>query len=456
MSVLRGSPYNLAWGSTVKATVVAINAVGSSPASANGGTAVIITTPDPPNPLNNNAVVTSSSVIGMTWVAPAVNGGTPVIDYRVSWDQGGSTFVQLASGITSTAYTTSVTLVANSVYKFKVESRNSFGYSTSSTNEVAITAKTTAAVAPTAPLTLANNAAVTASGTVGLTWLAPLSNGGVPILDYKISAKTGGAAYSTLGTSASTSYTALGLTAGAVYTFKVSARNSVGSGPDSSEVDITAAAIPNVPAAPTTTVNTNVSVTISWVAPSNGGSAITTYSVKIRQSDGSTYTKESANCNVSTTSCTVPISVLQASPYNLVWGSKVFATVSATNAVGSSVDSSASSGITTILTNPDPPSSLANNPAATSLTNIGITWTAPTVNGGTPVIDYRVSWDQGGLTFVVLASNIIATAYVTTATLTANKVYKFKVESRNAFGFSSSFSNEASIKAAAAVVPTAP
>jgi hypothetical protein len=51
-------------------------------------------------------------------------------------------------------------------------------------------------------------------------------------------------------------------------------------------------------------------VTISWVAPSNGGSAITAYTVAIRQSDGITYTTESANCNVSSTSCTVPISVL--------------------------------------------------------------------------------------------------------------------------------------------------
>jgi len=64
-------------------------------------------------------------------------------------------------------------------------------------------------------------------------------------------------------------------------------------GPDSSETTIRAAAIPGVPATPTTVVNTNVSVTISWTAPSNGGSAITSYTVNIRQSDGSTFTTES-------------------------------------------------------------------------------------------------------------------------------------------------------------------
>ena len=223
-------------------------------------------------------------------------------------------------------------------------------------------------------------------------------------------------------------------------------------GADSSEVAIRAAAIPNVPAAPTTAVNTNVSVTISWTAPSNGGSAITSYTVKIRQSDGTTYTTESANCNVSTTSCTVPISVLQASPYNLPWGSSVWATVLATNVVGSSAPSSAGYGAT-ILTNPDPPTSLANNAVITSASVIGMTWTAPTVVGGTPVIDYRVSWDQGTSTYTVLASGITTLSYSTTATLTANTVYKFKVESRNSYGYSA-FSNEVSIRAAS--LPSAP
>jgi len=64
-----------------------------------------------------------------------------------------------------------------------------------------------------------------------------------------------------------TYYTASSLTADVVYTFKVNARNLVGLGADSSEVAIRAAAVPVAPAAPTTAVNSNVSVTISWTAP---------------------------------------------------------------------------------------------------------------------------------------------------------------------------------------------
>jgi len=167
--------------------------------------------------------------------------------------------------------------------------------------------------------------------------MVPSTNGGSPVIDYQISYKTGATSYAVLATGiTTTSYIASSLTPDVIYTLKVAARNLVGLSSDSTEVTIRAAAVPSTPAAPTTVVNTNVSVTISWAAPVNGGSAITSYTVKIRQADEHSFTTESANCNVSTTSCTVPISILQASPYNLVWGSSIWATVIATNIVGSS------------------------------------------------------------------------------------------------------------------------
>jgi len=83
-----------------------------------------------------------------------------------------------------------------------------------------------------------------------------------------------------------------------------------------------------------------------------------------------------------------------------------------------------------------------------------MTWTAPTVIGGSPIIEYRISWDQGINNYILLEYGITGTSYTTTAALVANTVYKFKVESRNAFGFSLTTSNEVSIRAAA--VPSAP
>ena len=161
----------------------------------------------------------------------------------------------------------------------KGSSKNAFGFSTTYSNEVSIRA----ASRPTAPQSLTNNAAVTESGIVGLTWSAVASTGGSPVIDYQISYKPAGGSYSVLATGVTTtSYTASSLTADVIYTFKVTARNLVGLGADSSELSVRAAAKPGVPAAPATTVNTNVSVTISWVAPSNGGSAIIDYIVAIR------------------------------------------------------------------------------------------------------------------------------------------------------------------------------
>ncbi len=166
ISVLQASPYNHAWGASIFATVLARNIVGSSNASISGNGAIITTNPNPPTSLANNAAVTSSSLIALTWVAPTIDGGSAIIDYRVSWDQGTSNYVILVQGVTTAYYSTTATLTANTIYKFKVESRNAFGHSTSFSNEVSIRA----ASVPTAPQSLVNNVAVTASGTIGFTW----------------------------------------------------------------------------------------------------------------------------------------------------------------------------------------------------------------------------------------------------------------------------------------------
>ncbi len=92
-------------------------------------------------------------------------------------------------------------------------------------------------------------------------------------------------------------------------------------------MDIRASGGPSAPAKPETSVNTNISVTITWIAPDYNGSPITGYIVAIRQNDGVTYTTESVNCSGLSTKCTVPISVLLAAPYYLPWGASIYAVV---------------------------------------------------------------------------------------------------------------------------------
>jgi hypothetical protein len=101
-----------------------------------------------------------------------------------------------------------------------------------------------------------------------------------------------------------------------------------------------------VPAAPTSAIS-GTDVTITWVAPTDGGSAITGYTVAIQQSDANFAT---AICNVVSITCTtictcsVTIASLQAAPYSIVAGGSVFAKVLATNSSGNSVYSSSGNG----------------------------------------------------------------------------------------------------------------
>jgi hypothetical protein len=180
---LLAAPFSLPWGSSVYAKIIATNLVSSSAASDLGNGAIILTNPDAPLQLQNVPATTNASRIGLSWVTGSANGGTAVIDYRISWDQGTNNYIVLASNIGTTSYTTLAALSANTVYKFKVEARNSFGFSLNYSNEVSIRA----ASIPSAPLNLANNAAITASGIVGLIWSSGSSNGGSPIIDYQIS-----------------------------------------------------------------------------------------------------------------------------------------------------------------------------------------------------------------------------------------------------------------------------
>jgi hypothetical protein len=104
---------------------------------------------------------------------------------------------------------------------------------------------------------------------------------------------------------------------------KIIAKNTIGDSAASPAGNgaVIMATVPSTPAAPTTTVSGS-NVLITWTAPADGGSAITGYIVEILQSDGTTYTAYTS-CIGTATSCEIAISVLKASPYNLVVGSNI-------------------------------------------------------------------------------------------------------------------------------------
>jgi hypothetical protein len=132
-------------------------------------------------------------------------------------------------------------------------------------------------------------------------------------------------------------------------------------------------------------------------------------------------------------SCVVDVANLITTPFSLPWGSSVYANIVAQNVKGYSTQSNAGNGAI-IVTIPDPPINLAENEAQRSYSSLGITWSEAAQNGGTDVIDYRVSWAVEGNAFEVLLTTIQPELRV--VALTPGTTYQFKVESRNEYGYS--------------------
>jgi hypothetical protein len=130
---------------------------------------------------------------------------------------------------------------------------------------------------PDAPVSLTENTAVRSSTDNGLTWSVGSHDGGLSVIDYRINKKEQGGAYSVIATGVTTtSYTVTSLTLGITYEFTVEARNSLGYSLESDSVIIFHATAPDIPSAPTTT-NSGTNIVISWTAPSENGSVITSY-----------------------------------------------------------------------------------------------------------------------------------------------------------------------------------
>lgn len=187
-------------------------------------------------------------------------------------------------------------------------------------------------------------------------------------MDYKIWYDQGTNIYKELVVVTETSYTAEGLTPGNTYKIKLQSRNSVGYSPFSNEISILASQVPSQPEAPSTITSGYENVIVIFTAPYNGGSPVSSYKITLRQSDGVTFSEELTYCDgsdsviKSSKRCEIPFTVFKAEPFNLDWGSSIYAKVSATNIMGESQTSSSGNGAV-ITRIPDPPINLMSDAA---------------------------------------------------------------------------------------------
>jgi hypothetical protein len=113
-------------------------------------------------------------------------------------------------------------------------------------------------------------------------------------------------------------------------------------------------------------------------------------------------------------------------PYEIPWGSEVFASIIAMNDYGPSEASEPGNGAV-IITYPDIPTDLAEDYSQRTATTVTVTWLEGAANGGSTVIDYRLTYDAAsGTSFVILENNILDTQFLV-PDLTPGLVYKFKI-----------------------------
>ena len=188
------------------------------------------TAPDAPTGVSAQA---GDGAATLTWTTPANTGGSPITSYRITPHAGATTLTPVDTG-SATAGAQVTGLTNGTAYTFTVAATNAVGTGADSAASAPVTPRAGAA-APGAPTAVTGHAG---DGSVALTWTAPSDGGGAAISSYRITPYTGTTAQTAVDTgSASTSATVPGLTNGTAYTFKVAARNSAGTGPDSGASD---------------------------------------------------------------------------------------------------------------------------------------------------------------------------------------------------------------------------
>lgn len=232
----------------------------------------------PSQPTGLTATSISPSQINLSWTAPSNNGGAAITGYKIEQStNAGSTWSTLVANTASSSTTYSNTgLASSTLYSYRVSAINSVG-----TSPVSNTASATTDTIVTAPLPPTGlTASAVSSSQINLSWTAG-NNGGSAITGYKIERSTdSGSTWSTISAntgSTAITYSNTGLAASTSYTYRVSAINSVGTGPASNIVSATTSAASNT---------SQVSITVNSVDLT--GTAFSGMYVELHASNGTT------------------------------------------------------------------------------------------------------------------------------------------------------------------------
>ena len=319
------SAENLTRANTYFFTVVAVNAVGDSAASAQVSDTTDSTAPFMPHTLASTAVTVSD--FSLSWSAPRDNGGETVTGYKV-WvktDDVAPLAGEVATYMTQTLGATATGLTRATNYYVWVQATNAIGGSDLSVRFIVTT--------PTTPPS--NDVSLTAEAQgpteIFLTWNAPSDNGGLAITAYIVRYGMSADNLMTLATvSASTfTYTHSELAYNVEYFYSVAAVNSDGNTQSAVASATTQATVPFSPALSVSGIAAN-SFTATWTAPFNGGEEITSYKLWIKEEESNIPTDSDTPLDLDDAVLTYTFS-------GLTRGTSYTVFVAAVNSIGRSV-----------------------------------------------------------------------------------------------------------------------
>lgn len=354
--------------------------------------------------------------VSVGYTAPDSNGAA-IITYSIqratvsAMTTGLTTVTSLVNPYPSTGITNGIP------YFYRIAASNAAGLGPYS----AVASATPAAV----PAIVVFSATTAGVGQISLPWTAPANNGAaITSYDLQYSSDSSSGPFTTLSSALLVSpYVATGLTNGSLYFFRMAASNVMGYGPYS----LTASNTPRTVPSPITELSANpsgvsTSLILSWVAPYNGGSAITGYRW---------YRSSNADMTGVLTSNATLVTTLSTTVTPLVAGVMSYFQIVASNVAGFSASSAIVSNYPRAV-----PGQVGTITVSSLNQSISLSWPTTTVSNGSAISSYRSQYSlssaAAGEWFDI--SSAPATTIVATG-LSNGTSYYFRVQASNVAGY---------------------
>ena len=372
-------------GTSYQVQVRATNARGTGPWSPHASITVGVPAPPAaPTLASGNGSLTAG------WTAPT-NNGDAITDYDVQYCSTSCTTASnwTDAGHTGTGTSATISLTNGTAYQVQVRAANARGTGAWSPSATDTPGRPQQSSAPTL--------STPAERQIHATWTATTANGlGVTDYDVQYSSDSGTTwtEWNASNTSTTTNATITGLTPNTSYQVQVRAESSAGAGAWSTSTSATTlTSAPDAPAAPQLSAGTTggtQSLTVTWTAPADNGSAITDYNVQYSSDGGTTWTEWNASNTSTTTSATIT---------GLTANTSYQVQVRATNGRG---DSPWSASATALV---GAPAQIATPTLTASAGQLAVAWTAPADNGAA-INDYDVRYRTLGTSSWVLYDDL--------------------------------------------------